>query len=87
MRAPAFAPLNIDPGNAGAITVTFRPDAAKGTKVTGWLHVDDTTLSNDAGDELAYVYYDYTSTWARSAPFHVVCVHATPRPDLGRSTS
>lgn len=59
-QPPAFAPLNIDPGNAGTITVTFDPDAPKGTKVTGWLYVDDMTLSNNAGDELAYVYYDYT---------------------------
>jgi hypothetical protein len=40
--------------------VTFTPTAPQGTVVTGWLYVDDTALSNDAGDELAYLPYSYT---------------------------
>jgi hypothetical protein len=59
-QPPAFTPLVVDPGNTGTVTVTFTPNAPKGTKVTGWLYVDDTTLSNNAGDELCYLYYSYT---------------------------
>jgi hypothetical protein len=59
-QPPAFHPVTVEPGNTGNITVTFTPTAPKGTVVTGWLYVDDTTLSNNAGDELAYLPYSYT---------------------------
>ncbi|HKN99031.1 MAG TPA: S8 family serine peptidase [Pseudonocardiaceae bacterium] len=59
-QPPAFHPVTVDPGDTGTITVTFTPTAPKGTVVTGWLYVDDTTLSNDAGDELACLPYSYT---------------------------
>ena len=42
------------------MTVTFTPHGAQGTVVTGWLYVDDTTLSNNAGDELKAIPYSYT---------------------------
>ena len=42
------------------MTVTFRPSARKGTVVTGWLYVDDATLADRAGDELAAIPYSYT---------------------------
>lgn len=59
-QSPAFRPVTVDPGNTGTIDVTFTPTAPKGTVVTGWLYVDDTALSNEAGDELAYLPYSYT---------------------------
>jgi hypothetical protein len=59
-QPPAFHPVTVDPGDNGTITVTLTPTAPKGTVVTGWLYVDDTTLSNNAGDELTYLPYSYT---------------------------
>jgi hypothetical protein len=59
-QPPAFHPVTVDPGDDGTITVTLTPTAPKGTVVTGWLYVDDTTLSNNAGDELTYLPYSYT---------------------------
>jgi hypothetical protein len=59
-QPPAFHPVSIDPGGTGDITVTIIPAGAKGTVVTGRLYVDDTTLSDDAGDELTAVPYTYT---------------------------
>ncbi|HEX5407425.1 MAG TPA: S8 family serine peptidase [Pseudonocardiaceae bacterium] len=59
-QPPAFHPVTVDPGETGTVTVTFKPNAPKGTVVTGWLYVDDTSLSNNAGDELAALPYSYT---------------------------
>jgi hypothetical protein len=59
-QAPAFTPLPLDAGESGTITVTIKPVGQKGTVVSGALYVDDTTLSNNAGDELASVPYTYT---------------------------
>jgi hypothetical protein len=58
--APAFTPIGVDAGANGTITVTFTPTGPKGTVVTGYLYVDDTTVSNNAGDELAAIPYSYT---------------------------
>lgn len=57
---PAFTPLTIDPDQHGTITLTIKPRASKGTRVTGYLYVDQTTLSNNAGDELIAIPYTYT---------------------------
>jgi hypothetical protein len=56
----AFHPVTVDPGESGTVTVTIKPNAPKGTVVTGWLYVDDTSLSNNAGDELTALPYSYT---------------------------
>jgi hypothetical protein len=58
-QPPAFTPVSIDPGSTGTITVTITPNAPKGTVVNGYLYVDDTTLSNNAGDELIAIPYSY----------------------------
>jgi hypothetical protein len=58
--APSFTPVEVDAGTTGTITVTFTPTAPKGTLVTGILYVDDTSVSNQAGDELAAIPYTYT---------------------------
>jgi hypothetical protein len=58
--APSFTPVEVDAGANGTITVTFTPTAPKGTLVTGMLYVDDTTVSNNAGDELTVIPYTYT---------------------------
>ncbi len=59
-QPPAFNPVTVDPGAHGTITVTITPTAAKGSVVSGFLYVDDTTLSNQAGDELVAIPYTYT---------------------------
>jgi len=59
-QAPSFTPVSIDPGSDGTITVTITPSAAKGSVVSGTLFVDDTTLTNQAGDELIAIPYTYT---------------------------
>jgi hypothetical protein len=59
-KPPAFTPVTIDPAGHGTITVTITPQAAKGTVVSGFLYVDDTTVSNNAGDELMAIPYTYT---------------------------
>ncbi|HJP74075.1 MAG TPA: S8 family serine peptidase [Pseudonocardiaceae bacterium] len=58
--APSFTPVVVDNGSTGTITVTFTPNAPKGTLVTGVLYVDDTSVSNNAGDELTAIPYTYT---------------------------
>ncbi|HEX3780888.1 MAG TPA: S8 family serine peptidase [Pseudonocardiaceae bacterium] len=58
--APKFTPVEVDSGAEGTITVKFTPTAPKGTLVTGYLYVDDTTVSNNAGDELTAIPYSYT---------------------------
>ncbi|HVV21398.1 MAG TPA: S8 family serine peptidase, partial [Pseudonocardiaceae bacterium] len=59
-QPPAFTPITVDPGADGTITVTIKPHAAKGTVVSGYLYVDQSTLSNNAGDELVAIPYTYT---------------------------
>jgi hypothetical protein len=59
-QSPAFKPQPIDPNQHGTITLTIKPRATKGTVVSGYLYVDQTTLSNGAGDELIAIPYTYT---------------------------
>ncbi|HEX3589696.1 MAG TPA: S8 family serine peptidase [Pseudonocardiaceae bacterium] len=49
-QTPAFKPVTVAPGQTGTITVTVKQTGKKGTVVTGWLYVDYTSLSNNAGD-------------------------------------
>ncbi len=58
--APSFTPVQVDANATGTITVTFTPSAPKGTLVTGVLYVDTTSVSDQAGDELAAIPYTYT---------------------------
>ncbi|HEY3609648.1 MAG TPA: S8 family serine peptidase, partial [Pseudonocardiaceae bacterium] len=59
-QAPAFTPVSVDPGGQGTISVTITPNGAPGSVVSGFLYVDDTTVSNAAGDELIAIPYTYT---------------------------
>jgi hypothetical protein len=55
----SYTPLSLGPGQSGTITVTFTPDAPKGTVVRGFLGVDTFDFATDAGDELINIPYTY----------------------------
>lgn len=55
----SYTPLSLGPGESGTITVTFTPNAPKGTVVRGFLGVDTFNLVTDAGDELINIPYSY----------------------------
>ena len=57
--AAPYTPLSLAPGQSGTITLTFTPNAAKGTVVRGFIGVDTFNLATDAGDELVNVPYAY----------------------------
>ena len=54
-----YAPLSLGPGESGTITLTFTPNAPKGTVVHGFLGVDTFNLVTDAGDQLINIPYSY----------------------------
>jgi subtilisin family serine protease len=54
-----YTPLSLGPGESGTITLTFTPNAPKGTVVHGFLGVDTFNLVTDAGDELINIPYTY----------------------------
>jgi Subtilase family len=61
----AFRPVTIAPGKSAVITVTIKPSAGPGTKVTGVLYVDDLEAAVPpygqlSGDELVALPYAYT---------------------------
>ena len=55
-----YTPLHLAPGQTGTITLTFTPNAAKGTVVRGFIGVDTFNLATDSGDELVNIPYSYT---------------------------
>jgi hypothetical protein len=55
-----FAPLVLQPGQTGTITVTIIPSGAKGTAVHGVLYVDTFSGFLFSGDEIAAIPYSYT---------------------------
>jgi hypothetical protein len=55
-----FAPLVLQPGRTGTITVTITPSGAKGTAVHGVLYVDTFSGFLFSGDEIAAIPYSYT---------------------------
>ncbi len=55
-----YTPLTLAPGQTGTITLTFTPNAAKGTVVRGFIGVDTFNLATDSGDELVNIPYSYT---------------------------
>ncbi len=57
--APAFTPVEIDPGKTATITVTLTPSGSAGTVVHGSLFVDTYAPFDLAGDELAAIPYTY----------------------------
>jgi hypothetical protein len=54
-----YTPLTLDPGQSGTITLTFTPNAAKGTVVHGFIGVDTFNLFSASGDELINIPYSY----------------------------
>ena len=57
---PAFAPLVLQPGQSGTITVTITPTGAKGSKVSGVLYVNTFSDFLLSGDDIAAIPYSYT---------------------------
>ena len=54
-----YTPVSIGPGQTGTITLTFTPNAPKGTVVHGFIGVDTFSLVTFAGDELINIPYTY----------------------------
>ena len=54
-----YTPVHLGPGQAGTITLTFTPNAPKGTVVRGFIGVDTLNPGTDAGDELINIPYTY----------------------------
>jgi hypothetical protein len=54
-----YTPLSLGPGQSGTITVTFTPNAPKGTVIHGSIGVDTLNLVTDSGDQLINIPYSY----------------------------
>jgi subtilisin family serine protease len=54
-----YSPLTLDPGQSGTITLTFMPNAPKGTVIHGFIGVDTLNLATASGDELVNIPYTY----------------------------
>jgi hypothetical protein len=54
-----YSPLTLNPGQTGTITLTFTPNAAKGTVVHGFIAIDTFNLATNSGDELINIPYTY----------------------------
>ncbi|HEY7144793.1 MAG TPA: S8 family serine peptidase [Streptosporangiaceae bacterium] len=55
----SYTPLSLGPGQSGTITLTFIPNAPKGSVVRGFIGVDTFNLVTDSGDELVNIPYTY----------------------------
>jgi subtilisin family serine protease len=55
-----YTPLTLAPGQSGTITLTFTPNAPKGTVVHGFIGVDTFNPFTATGDELTNIPYTYT---------------------------
>ena len=54
------APLVLEPGHTGTITVTITPSGTTGSVVQGTLYIDSFDNYTDAGNELVALPYEYT---------------------------
>jgi subtilisin family serine protease len=54
-----YTPLSLGPGQTGTITLTFTPNAPKGTVVQGFIGVDTLNLVTASGDQLVNIPYSY----------------------------
>lgn len=54
-----YTPITLAPGQSGTITLTFTPNAPKGTVVRGFAAVDTFNRATDAGDEITNIPYAY----------------------------
>jgi subtilisin family serine protease len=57
--AAPYTPVSIGPGQTGTITLTFTPNAPKGTVVRGFIGVDTLNLFTISGDQLINIPYSY----------------------------
>jgi hypothetical protein len=57
--ADSFAPIILNPGQTGRITLTITPSGSRGSVVRGFIGVDAIDLFTDSGDELDNVHYSY----------------------------
>ena len=58
--APGVAPLALNPGQSGNLTVTITAAGSPGTNVTGVVYVDDLSEFLANGDDIAALTYSYT---------------------------
>jgi len=58
--APTLAPVTIQPGQTGTVTVTFTPTGKSGDKVNGVVYVDTYNAAYGTADELTGIPYSYT---------------------------
>ncbi len=58
--APGVAPLALNPGQSGNITVTLTAAGSPGTTVSGVVYVDDLSQFLANGDDIAALPYTYT---------------------------
>jgi len=56
----SYAPLVLQPGQSGDITVTFTPNGLKGTVVSGFLAVETFNFNTFSSDHLVSIPYRYT---------------------------
>jgi hypothetical protein len=54
-----YTPLTLNPGQSGAITVTFTPSGHRGQTVDGFIGVDTFNQFTFSGDEVATIPYEY----------------------------
>ena len=54
-----YSPLTLGPGNSGKITLTFTPNARRGSVVRGFIAVDTFNLVSLSGDEVTLIPYVY----------------------------
>ena len=54
-----YSPLTLGPGETGTITLTFTPNARKGTVVRGFIDVDTFNFVSFSGDEVTSIPYAY----------------------------
>jgi hypothetical protein len=57
--AAPYTPVSIGPGQTATITLTFTPNAPKGTVVRGFIGVDTLNLVTISGDQLINIPYSY----------------------------
>jgi subtilisin family serine protease len=54
-----YSPATLAPGQTGTITLTFTPNAPRGTVIRGFIGVDTLNLATASGDELVNIPYSY----------------------------
>jgi Subtilase family/Peptidase inhibitor I9 len=60
LLSPAFAPISLNPGQSGTITVAITAAGASGATVSGVVYVDTFSSALFSGDDIAALPYTYT---------------------------